>query len=312
MPASLANVKRKIASTRSTRQITQAMQMVSTSKLNQIQHHTKTYEAYAAKVKTILAGLVKSQGTAAGDLSVDDSSVQAQLGNLFHKREVTKTGILVVTSDRGLVGSYNSNVIKATLDLMQQKNLTADNSVFLTVGKTGTEFFKKRGMNVVYEFTGVSDVPKYTEVRGIVKNATQMFFDGVYDELYVCYSHYVNRISSNVQTNRILPITRESLELDDGDDKGNSSKLVSGEMEILPNAGALLKVLVPQYCNSLIYGDILDAKTSEHASSSNAMRSATDNADDIISTLNLQYNRARQAAITTEITEIVGGMTAQE
>lgn len=312
MPASLANVKRKIDSTRSTRQITQAMQMVSTSKLNQIQDHTKTYEAYAAKVKTILAGLVKSQGTAAGDLSVDDSSVQAQLGNLFHKREVTKTGILVVTSDRGLVGSYNSNVIKATLDLMQKNNLTAENSVFLTIGKTGTEFFKKRGMNVVYEFTGVSDVPKYTEVRGIVKNATQMFFDGVYDQLYVCYSHYVNRISSKVRTSKILPITKESLDVDESAEQGTGSKLVSGEMEILPTAGGLLKVLVPQYCNSLIYGAILDAKTSEHASSSNAMRSATDNADDIISTLNLQYNRARQAAITTEITEIVGGMTAQE
>ena len=148
MPASLAAVKRRIQSTKSTRQITSAMQMVSTAKLNQIQHHTKTYQVYAEKVQAILVSLVKSHS--ADSLKYEQDS---SLGDLFSKRPVKKTGILIITSDRGLVGSYNSNVIKSTLDKMKEDGLNADNTVFLTVGRTGAEFFKKRGMNVAYEFT---------------------------------------------------------------------------------------------------------------------------------------------------------------
>ncbi|MCI1288041.1 MAG: F0F1 ATP synthase subunit gamma [[Lactobacillus] timonensis] len=318
MPASLAAVKHKLESTRSTRQITTAMQMVSTSKLNQIQHHTKTYEVYAAKVKSLLVSLVESHYAALAKKNKDneqgtDVSELSLVNQLFHGRKVQKTGILVVTSDRGLVGSYNSNVIKATLDLMEQHNLTKDNTVFLTIGKTGSEFFKKRGMNVVYEYNGVNDVPQYAEVRRIVTQSVQMYFDGVYDQLYMSYSHYVNRITSSNITKVVLPITKESLGIDEKNEKETNTEFkTSNGTELYPSASELIKVLVPQYCNSSIYGAILDAKTSEHASSANAMRSASDNANDIISTLQLQYNRARQAAITTEITEIVGGMAAQE
>ena len=318
MPASLAAVKHKLESTRSTRQITTAMQMVSTSKLNQIQHHTKTYEVYAAKVKSLLVSLVESHYAALAKKNKDneqgtDVSELSLVNQLFHGRKVQKTGILVVTSDRGLVGSYNSNVIKATLDLMEQHNLTKDNTVFLTIGKTGSEFFKKRGMNVVYEYNGVNDVPQYAEVRKIVTQSVQMYFDGVYDKLYMSYSHYVNRITSSNITKVVLPITKESLGIDEKNKKETNTEFkTSNGTELYPSASELIKVLVPQYCNSSIYGAILDAKTSEHASSANAMRSASDNANDIISTLQLQYNRARQAAITTEITEIVGGMAAQE
>jgi F-type H+-transporting ATPase subunit gamma len=318
VPASLAAVKHKLESTRSTRQITTAMQMVSTSKLNQIQHHTKTYEVYAAKVKSLLVSLVESHYAALAKKNKDneqgtDVSELSLVNQLFHGRKVQKTGILVVTSDRGLVGSYNSNVIKATLDLMEQHNLTKDNTVFLTIGKTGSEFFKKRGMNVVYEYNGVNDVPQYAEVRRIVTQSVQMYFDGVYDQLYMSYSHYVNRITSSNITKVVLPITKESLGIDEKNEKETNTEFkTSNGTELYPSASELIKVLVPQYCNSSIYGAILDAKTSEHASSANAMRSASDNANDIISTLQLQYNRARQAAITTEITEIVGGMAAQE
>lgn len=316
MPVSLAAVKHKLESTRSTRQITTAMQMVSTSKLNQIQHHTKTYETYADKVKSLLVSLVESHYAALAKKdpkSSSDDKVVSELNRLFHGRKVEKTGILVVTSDRGLVGSYNSNVIKATLDLMKKNHLTKDNTVFLTVGKTGSEFFRKRGMNIVYEYNGVNDVPQYAEVRKIVTQSVQMYFDGVYDQLYMSYSHYVNRITSSNITRVMLPITEESLGIDKQNGKETNSEFsTSNGTELYPSADELIKVLVPQYCNSMVYGAILDAKTSEHASSANAMRSASDNADDIISTLQLQYNRARQAAITTEITEIVGGMAAQE
>lgn len=312
MPASLAAVKRKLESTRSTRQITTAMQMVSTAKLNQVQHHTKTYQVYADQVRVILASLVKSH---LAEMQGNDSKaeVDARQSTLFAKREVKKVGILVITSDRGLVGSYNSNVIKSTLDMMKKHNLNKDNTVFLTIGQTGNEFFKKRGMNIVYEYTGVSDVPQYREVRPIVNQAVQLFEEGVYDQLYVSYSHYVNRIISHERTELFLPISAESLtqHADEADGSAVSGDLQS-EYELEPDIQKMIGIVVPQYANSLVYGAILDAKTSEHASSSNAMRAASDNADDIISTLQLQYNRARQAAITTEITEITGGMTAED
>lgn len=310
MPASLAAVKRKIQSTKSTRQITAAMQMVSTAKLNQIQHHTKTYQVYADKVKAILAGLVQSQG--ATSLNYEQSS---KLGTLFLPRPVKKTGLLVITSDRGLVGSYNSNVIKATLDLMHTHQLQKNDTVLLTVGKTGTEFFKKRGLNVAYDYTGVSDVPTYQEVRGIVHQAVKLYLDGVYDQLFISYGHYVNRIMTTDLTAQMLPISKATLRNADAsatDQPTPAATLPVSEYEIEPSLGEMIDMLVPQYAESLIYGAILDAKTAEHASSANAMRAASDNADDIIATLELQYNRARQAAITTEITEITGGMTAQE
>lgn len=310
MPASLAAVKRKIQSTKSTRQITSAMQMVSTAKLNQIQHHTKTYQVYAAKVKTILAGLVKSHSASALNYEQD-----SKLGALFLERPVKKTGILVITSDRGLVGSYNSNVIKSTLDTMQKYDLQKEDAVFLTIGKTGTEFFKKRGMNVAYEYTGISDVPTYQEVHEIVRQAVKLYVDGVYDRLFISYSHYVNRIMTTDLTEQMLPISKQALQDEDvspAEKQAREMTLPASEYEVEPSVGEMIDMLVPQYAESLIYGAILDAKTAEHASSANAMRAASDNADDIIATLELQYNRARQAAITTEITEITGGMTAQE
>ncbi|HJA23987.1 MAG TPA: F0F1 ATP synthase subunit gamma [Candidatus Limosilactobacillus intestinavium] len=312
MPASLAAVKRRLDSTRSTRQITTAMQMVSTAKLNQVQSHTKTYQVYADEVKAILASLVKSH-IATLKSKENAEKIGAEIGSLFDERPVKKVGILVITSDRGLVGSYNSNVIKSTLDTMKKNGLNKDNTVFLTVGKTGTEFFKKRGMNVVFEYTGVSDVPTYREVEGIVKKAVQMFEDHVYDQLYISYSHFVNRIVSHDRTELFLPISVKSLEEHEDERVAETvTNDIEAEYDLEPALLDMISLLVPQYANSLVYGAILDAKTSEHASSANAMKSASDNADDIIATLQLQYNRARQAAITTEITEITGGMTAQE
>ena len=307
MPASLATVKRKIQSTKSTRQITSAMQMVSTAKLNQIQHHTKAYEAYAATVREVLSSMVKSHSTT-------DADSKDQFTSLFDKRPVQQTGILVITSDRGLVGSYNSNVIKETLETMKKHHLNKDNTVFLTIGRTGTEFFKKRGMNVVYEYAGVSDVPTYKEVRGIVKTTVQMYNDGVFDELFLSYNHYVNRITSHVRVQKMMPVSEDSMTDDQPavSEESADKTRISPEFEFEPSANDIVSVIVSQYAESLVYGAILDAKTSEHSSSANAMSSASDNADEIISDLELQYNRARQAAITTEITEITGGMTAQE
>lgn len=300
MGASLNDVKHRITSTKKTRQITNAMEMVSQAKLNQIQKHTVSYAEYASQIKSvvlhlaqshILDGLKKSSGHSADN---DQSKTK-------------RSAYLIITSDRGMVGSYNSNVIRETNEFIEKHSGSNDYQI-LAVGGTGSDFYKKRGDNVSYEYRGVSDVPTFNEVRQIVKMITSMYGKGEFDELYVCYEHFVNRLISRFRAEKMLPIDDEAIASAASQDI--EVKPMSAEYDVEPSEKEVLNVILPQYSESLVYGAILDAKTSEHASSSTAMKSASDNADDLISSLELQYNRARQAAITTEITEITGGQEA--
>ncbi|GAX00196.1 F0F1 ATP synthase subunit gamma [Secundilactobacillus mixtipabuli] len=294
MAESMSDVQHRIASTKNTRQITSAMQMVQTSKLNQIQKAAVGYQDYVSKVKAVVMHLAKSH-------LLDDSSSDSQ------SEQSKKTAYLVITSDRGMVGSYNSNVIRETNEFIKAHS-GDDDHLILAVGGTGADFYKKRGANVAYEYRGVSDVPTFDEVRQIVKTITSMYDSGVFSELYVCYNHFVNRIVSRFRGEKMLPVDSETLSGDAAEETQAQTLTAAYDME--PSEKEVLKVVLPQYSESLVFGAILDAKTSEHASSSNAMKSASDNADDLIADLELRYNRARQAAITTEITEITGGQEA--
>lgn len=307
MAISEQDVKRRIDSTKKTSQITTAMQMVSTAKLSQIQKHTVGYQVYAQKVESIVAHLAKSHLMNAGVAGKASSDQAISAADLLVQRPVKKTGYLVITSDRGLVGSYNSSVIKQTNDFMKEHGHDGgDDAIILAVGSTGADFYKNRPQKVGYEYRGVSDVPTFNEVREIVTTVTKMYKDGEFDELYVCYNHFVNRLSNSFHVTKLLPIGGEEL-VNDG-----KHETITAEYETEPSPEVLLQEILPQYAESLVYGAILDAKTAEHAASSSAMRTASDNASDLIADLELQYNRARQTAITTEITEITGGQAALE
>ncbi|WP_347920793.1 F0F1 ATP synthase subunit gamma [Pediococcus acidilactici] len=307
MAISEQDVKRRIDSTKKTSQITTAMQMVSTAKLSQIQKHTVGYQVYAQKVESIVAHLAKSHLMNAGVAGKASSDQAISAADLLVQRPVKKTGYLVITSDRGLVGSYNSSVIKQTNDFMKEHGHDGgDDAIILAVGSTGADFYKNRPQKVGYEYRGVSDVPTFNEVREIVTTVTKMYKDGEFDELYVCYNHFVNRLSNSFHVTKLLPIGGEEL-VNDG-----KHETITAEYETEPSLEVLLQEILPQYAESLVYGAILDAKTAEHAASSSAMRTASDNASDLIADLELQYNRARQSAITTEITEITGGQAALE
>ena len=311
MPASLQEVKRRIASTKKTGQITSAMQMVSTAKLSQIQRHTANYQVYATKIRSVITHLAKSHlldSAATGFSNNRDGDGQLNTLAMLKQRPVKKTGIVVITSDRGLVGSYNSNVIKQTMELIANNGHTKEDTVIIAIGSTGADFFSKRGFNVGYEYRGVSDIPKFREVRQIVEAIVMMYDSEIYDELYVCYNHFVNTLTSIFRAEKMLPITAENMGNDDFVEETKEGYNIAYETE--PSQDAILEVILPQYASSLVYGAILDAKTSEHASSSTAMKSASDNAKELISSLQLQYNRARQSAITTEITEITGAQAA--
>jgi len=305
MAESLMDIKRRISSTKKTGQITKAMQMVSGAKLSRIEKKSIAYQLYAKKVEDIVRHLTAAD--VFKELSIaDDSTDPLSLNSLLKVREVNKTAYVVITSDRGLVGGYNSNILKAMMDLFQKK-YNGDKSKFtiISLGATGTEFFKSRGYDVSYEYRGLPDVPTVEDITPIMKTILQMYQAELFDEIDICHNHHVNSLVSEFTNEKLLPLTEP-------DDVTDEEQEVATEYITEPNPKAVLSAIVPQYIECLVLGAMMDAKTAEHAASVTAMKSASDNADDLISSLSLHYNRARQAQITTEITEIIGGAAALE
>ncbi|KHF28261.1 ATP synthase gamma chain precursor [Anoxybacillus sp. BCO1] len=214
------------------------------------------------------------------------------------KRPVKKTGYLVITSDRGLAGAYNSNVLRTVFQTIQERHRSTEEYAIIAIGRVGLNFFKRRNIPVALHITGLPDQPTFADIKEIANKTVNMFADGTFDELYMFYNHFVSAIQQDVTEKKLLPLT----------DLASEKKLTTYEFE--PSQEEILEVLLPQYAESLIYGALLDAKASEHAARMTAMKNATDNAKELIRTLTLSYNRARQAAITQEITEIVAGANA--
>lgn len=284
--ASLRDIKNRITSTKKTSQITKAMQMVSASKLNRAEVNAKAFVPYMGKIQDVVAAI------AAGS---DNTSHP-----MMTTRPIQKTAYLVITSDRGLVGGYNSNILRTVMAKIRQRHTSNDEFVILSIGRKGRDFFAKQGMTILESKIALPDHPTFADIKEITHKAVGMFSDGTYDEVYMYYNHYVSAIQQDVTEKKVLPLT----------DIQPSTSTASYEFD--PSAEAILEVLLPQYAESLIFGAVLDGKASEHAASMTAMKSATDNANDLINGLTLVYNRARQAAITQEITEIVGGAAALE
>lgn len=283
--ASLREIKTKIDSTKSTSKITKAMQMVYAAKLKRAEAKSKAFLPYMEKMQEVL-------------ISVASASSNHPL---LKAREVKRTAYIVITSDRGLAGAYNSNVLRAVSQKIQETHSSPDEYGIIVLGRLGRDYLKRRNFNIIEEVIAVSDQPVYDDIKEVTSHVVQMYADGIFDELYVYYTHYVNAVKQEVTVNKLLPL----MNLVDDNNKVNSYEFEPSEEEIL-------EILLPQYAESLIYGELLDGKTSEHAARTAAMKNATDNAEDVIHHLTLSYNRARQAGITQEITEIVGGAAALE
>ncbi|MFS0881728.1 F0F1 ATP synthase subunit gamma [Metabacillus niabensis] len=285
--ASLRDIKSRINSTKKTSQITKAMEMVSAAKLNRAENNAKAFVPYMEKIQEVVASIANGSS----DVSHP----------MLESRPVKRTGYLVITSDRGLAGAFNSSVIRAAYQAIQKRHKSNNEFVVIAIGRMGRDFFKKRGMNVISEIIGVGDETNFSQIKDIASGAVNMYADETFDELYMYYNHFVSAIQQDVTEKKLLPLS---------DIASSDQKLTSYEFE--PNEEEILQVLLPQYAESLIYGALLDSKASEHAARMTAMKNATDNAKELIDGLTLTYNRARQAAITQEITEIVGGAAALE
>ncbi|MFJ8234732.1 ATP synthase F1 subunit gamma [Ureibacillus sp. NPDC094379] len=286
--ANLRDIKNRINSTKKTKAMTKAMQMVSASKKNRAEANAKSYVPYMEKVQDVVAAIASGASDVTHPMLVS--------------RPVKKTAYIVIGSDRGLAGAYNSSILRELSRTLSERHSSKDEYVILAIGRVPRDYFVKRGHNVIADIIGLPDQPSFADVKQIARKAVGMFADGTYDELYMYYNHFVSVISQEVTEKKVLPIT----------DLAPASEGLTASYEFEPSAEAILEVLLPQYAESLIYGALLDGKASEHAARMTAMKAATDNASDLISNLSLVYNRARQAAITQEITEIVGGAAALE
>ncbi|MGT2847170.1 F0F1 ATP synthase subunit gamma [Streptococcus massiliensis] len=291
MAVSLNDIKNKIASTKNTSQITNAMQMVSAAKLGKSEEAAKNFQIYASKVRQLLTDLLHS-----GNFSSSNNPI-------LISRPVKKTGYIVITSDRGLVGGYNATILKAMMEMLAEYHDKHDFAI-ISIGGMGADFFKARGIQPVYELRGLADQPSFDEVSKIINKAVEMYQNELFDELYVCYNHHINSLTSQMRVEQMLPI----VDLDPNE----ATEGYSHNFELECGREAILEQLLPQYAESMIYGAIIDAKTAENAAGMTAMQTATDNAKKVINDLTIQYNRARQAAITQEITEIVAGASALE
>ncbi len=284
--ASLREIKGRITATKKTMQITKAMQMVAAAKLNRAQTNAQSFQPYVEKIREVVSSIAQAGAEASHPM--------------LEERPVKKTGYIVITSDSGLAGGYNSSLVRSLLTTIDKRHKSKDEYAIVVIGRIGRDLFKSRKLPVIEAVTGLPDQPEFNDIKVIAKKTVDMFADETFDELYIWYNHFVSPITQRVTEAKVLPLT-------DIEETGPTNTY-----EYEPSEQAILERLLPQYAESLIYGALLDAKASEFGARMTAMSAATDNASELINELTLSFNRARQAAITQEITEIVGGAAALE
>jgi F-type H+-transporting ATPase subunit gamma len=280
----MREIKRQIKSTQNTKQITKAMEMIAASNLRKAQQNAEASRPYADTLRDVIASI------AAGTKDVQHSMLQS--------RPVKRTGYLVITSDRGLAGGFNANLLRKIMVTIREKHKSPDEYAIFVIGRKGRDFFKRRGLPVVEEVTGLSDSPTFASIKSVAASAVRLFEEGQYDELYVVYNQFINALSQVPTEKKLLPL--EKVE----------GKSANASYEYEPSEEEVLSILLPKYAETLIYSAVLESKASEFGARMTAMGNATKNATKMISSYTLQYNRARQASITQEILEVVAGANA--
>lgn len=281
--ANTRDLRRRIRSIKNTQQITKAMKMVSASKLRRAQERVTLARPYTAKLEEIIGSIARAGGAR---------------HPMLEKRPVKKVGYVVIAADRGLAGSFNAQVIRQAVN--EARGRAKDEYVIFAVGRKARDFFVKREYPVAGEVTGLSDFPTYADIKRVTEAVVKMYEDGTFDEVHLIYNKFNSPISQVAVTKQLLPL----------DKVGGEETTLTANYLYEPSDEEVLEKLLPKYAETLIYSALLESKASEHGARMTAMGSATDNASEIISTLTLSLNRARQAAITTQITEIVGGAEA--
>lgn len=277
------DIKRKIKSINSTMQITKAMELVSTAKLKRAKDRLELTKPYFETVYGTIQELLRSEK------------------NLKHEyltqREVKKTLYIVITGDRGLCGGYNNNAMKMVTEDVKDKSKAG----LLTIGRKSRDFFSKSGFDVMKEIVHISENPQYAHAQEISRTALKWFANEKVDEIKLVYTQMNSTIAQEAKMIQLLPVVSDGVE---------SISSRRGYTNYEPSPEVVLGYVIPKYVESVIYGALIESSASEQAARRLAMENASDNADEMIQGLVLTFNQARQAAITQEISEIVGGAEA--
>lgn len=286
--ASLRDIQNKIVGVKKTKQITKAMNMVASAKLRGAQNRIERFRPYADKFQDILIDLA--------------SRADASAHPLLEKREeINNVGIILITSDKGLCGSFNANLCNLANKLAQQKQSEGKNVRFICIGKKGRDFIRKTNFEIVTQYTehmNNFDFQLASEAGNLVIDG---YLSGQFDEVHVVYGQFVNIARQEATASQILPAETPEVEAPIG---------AASEYIFEPSVEGLLAELLPRYVKVQVYRGLLDTSASEHAARMSAMDNATKNCDEMVDSLTLVYNKARQASITTQLMDIVGGAEA--
>ena len=288
---STRDIRRRIKSVKNTAQITKAMQMVAASKMRRAQQSALASRPYATLLDEILAPLA----SAAGDISHP----------LMEKREVKKRLIILVSSDKGLCGALNSNVMR------EVAKIDRENTVFITAGRKASQFIARTKRELAAEFT-YRDTPLFSEARAIAKFAVNMFMEGKVDRVDVLYTRFISTLNQRPEVQELLPMGEINVHSTGTSAAAESTTANTANLEFIyePNEPTVLSALLPHSLNFQIFQILLEAKASEQSARMVAMKNATDNAKQLIKDLTLEYNKLRQANITRELLEITSAAMA--
>lgn len=282
--ASMRDIKRRKGSIQSTQQITKAMKLVSTVKLQKAKGRAEEVNPYFNYMYHTVTSMMAKSGT------INHPYLKAG--------ESKKKAIVVITSNRGLAGGYNSNVIK----LITGSDIPKEDIVLYTIGNKGREVLERHGYEVKMDASEVIEAPTYADASAICKQVLSDFTSGEVGEIYLAYTHFKNTVVHEPKLMKLLPVEFNEKE----ETKEPDNVLMNYE----PNEEEALDMIIPKYVTSLFYGALVEAVASENGARMQAMDSATSNAEEMINDLELKYNRARQGAITQELTEIIAGAEA--
>ncbi len=294
--ASMRDIKRRKASIQSTSQITKAMKLVSTVKLQHAKGRAEETKPYFDKMYETVSGMLARSNNVDHPLLTERETVGPK-----------KKGVILISSNRGLAGGYNSNVVK----LVTQGDFSKEDTVIYAVGRKGLEAMQRYGYDCRGDYSEVMNNPLFGDAVSIGKTVVSALENGEIDEVYLAYTVFKNTVTHVPTLIKLLPFSAE----DDASEKKDVVETNASEQLLMnyePAESETLGYIIPMYMNSLIFGALVEAVASENGARMQAMDSATSNAEEMIDTLGLQYNRARQSAITQELTEIVAGASAIE
>lgn len=303
--ATRKEVKNRIASVKNVHKITRAMEMVAAARLRRAEQRIDALRPYAGALRRMTRQVAEAAGAEARNVAV-----------LQEHEEVRKVGVLLVTGDRGLAGSFNSQIIREGLRLKRELRGEGRGVVFSVVGRRGASTMRFRGEELRGEFVGFTDRPAFADARQISEDLVAAYVDGELDRVELVFNRYVSPLTQYVRRQRLLPVQEAEVfgegaeELQAGEAEGDLG-LVEAHRRALwvyePEPEELLGILIPEYANLSVFRALLESTASEHGARMTAMRSAAENAQEMIGDLTLEMNRVRQAEITQEILEVVGG-----